>query len=151
MPIKVKSPFAIPTNAGVTLFFNGRSEHVMCEEAYHVDDDPLTITLRELDASKSLLLTKQAELSAALKPAHIGYSPDTRSIFESRRRAMDEAADRYRTALEAFNAVCHQGLRPVLCQSASRVRTHPQFRTLLRSRARKGPFGLPKNPQPSNP
>ena len=73
----------------------------MCEETR---TDGLIPAVRELDTAKALLRQIQRELNAAL-PAR-PQNGDS-EIFQAACRKMNEASERYRRAVEAFNVVCH--------------------------------------------
>jgi hypothetical protein len=118
----------------------------MCEEAYQANEDALTIALRELEISKAQLRNKQAELSDAARSAYVGCSPDASHSFESRRLAMNEAAERYRLALGAFNVVCQKYRHPIICTSAPNVEERRRVGSAVRTdlRPQKQRFGLRK-------
>jgi hypothetical protein len=120
----------------------------MCEETYQTNEDSLTIALRELDAAKEQLGSRQAELSDAARPSYIGCSPDTLLNFESRRLAMNEAAERYRRALGAFQVVCQKGRLPTICASEPNVLERRRVRSLVgtNSDAQKERLGFRKEP-----
>jgi hypothetical protein len=72
----------------------------MCEE-FRADD--LTVVLRELDTAKAVMRQMQAQLNAAL-PA-LPQNGDS-EIFQAASRRMNEASERYRRAVAAFDAAC---------------------------------------------
>src|ERR1700730_13292270 len=80
--------------------FRGVRESAMCEES-HGDD--LTAVLRELDIAKAVMLQMQAQLNVAL-PA-LPQNADS-EIYQAAWRRMNQAAERYRSAVKAFHAVC---------------------------------------------
>ena len=72
----------------------------MCDES-RADD--LTAVLRELDTAKAVMRQMQAQLNVAL-PA-LPQNGDS-EIFQAASRRMNEASERYRRAVDAFDAVC---------------------------------------------
>jgi hypothetical protein len=85
----------------------------MGEDPSRTDGLDLTTALRELDASKALMHRRQVELSGALPaPADDRCSPNNSHRFRSCARAMNEAEERHRNAVVAFNAACRRKEQP---------------------------------------
>ncbi len=125
----------------------------MCA-TFQTDEDDLSIALRNLDAAKAHLRTRQAELSDAARPAYVGCSLDTLDTFESRQLAMNEAAERYRRALGAFDVVCQKYRLSIVRTSEPNVMECRRIRSAVRTNLapRKQRFGLRNGaPQVSKP
>jgi len=83
-------------------------------------NDVFTALLRELDAAKASVGKKQAELSEAVpRLSPNGCSPRDLQTFEAKTREMNQATERYREAVRAFNAAA---VRSTGTQTASEER-----------------------------
>ncbi len=76
-------------------------------------ESELVAALKELDTSKALVRSSQAELCNALsRLAGSRHSPECLNTFVNVNRNLREATERYRRAVKAFNLVCRR--KPLL-------------------------------------
>jgi hypothetical protein len=72
-------------------------------------ESELVAALKELDTSKALVRSAQAELCRALSELACNrHSPECLNTFMSVNRSLAEATERYRQAAKAFSMVCRR-------------------------------------------
>lgn len=77
-------------------------------------EDELTTALRELDAAKALMRDRQLELTKAVPAlAPRVCSPDDLHVFAAGSKRMNEAVERHRRAVSAFNVACRKKPQPM--------------------------------------
>lgn len=91
-------------------------------------DDGFTAVLKELDWSKACVRKMRFELdSAAQELADLGHSVVRLEAFEAASRSMNQATERHRHAVAAFNLACRVTSPKALATDAVRytiVRLH---------------------------
>jgi hypothetical protein len=74
---------------------------------YGIEEVDLCCALAELDSSRALMLKSRADLNHLSSAGIDGYRPSKCSpTFNTANQKMNEAAARYRRAVESFNTVC---------------------------------------------
>lgn len=82
---------------------------------YHVmlrrESDKLLAALKELDAAKALMRKSESDVGNAVSAIAARHSRASLNALETLNLATREAGERYRRAVESFNAACHNPAR----------------------------------------